>query len=135
MLARKRFTKEDRADLVLSYTKSLQKTSTKDLTFTQANHLIVSIGGTPSRQTKEVSENTKFGYFDIKNTQHRYLLSLCRQIGWIIFNKKLGYMVADIERLGSWLKTTGYLKKPLKKYESKELPKLVAQFEKLLTNQ
>lgn len=120
---------EAKEDLIYQFTQNENKLSTKDLTYQQANDLIVSLNGkiasTPISQ---------YGRFDRNNKQHLYLLSLCRQMGWVVFNKKQNKLFADIDRLGEWLKTTGYLKKPLMSYDSSELPKLVKQFEQVLKN-
>lgn len=82
-----------------------------------------------SSPSRPMSEAEKYALFDKNNTQHMYLLSMCRQIGWTRYNAKLGKQVADLNALGAWLAKYGYFKKPLKKYNAKELPTLITQFE------
>ena len=90
--------KEQKQELVHQFTGSFEKTSTKDLTFKQANLLISRFGGKPVRYDH-------WGLFDAKNAQHKKVLSLCQEIGWSIYNDKLKRNVADIYRLSEFLKS------------------------------
>ncbi len=67
------------------------------------------------------------GRFDSKNAQHRHILSLCMQIGWMKLNPKTKQPVADIERLGKFILESGYVKQPLRKYSTTEASKLIIQ--------
>ena len=119
---------ELKASIVIQFTEDPEKTSTKDLNFNQANQLIESLKGKPAPAVNN------FARFDFKNKQHLYMLSLCRQNGWLAWNERKKEMLADLKRLAHWLENTGYLKKPLMKYNEKELPKLVKQFENVVKN-
>lgn len=123
-----KYNAEAKGEVVIQFTGCNTKTSTKDLTFQQANELIKRFGGTPHKPTRN-----KFGFFDKTNQTHKYILSLCRQIGWVTHKQGYG-IIPDTDLLGDWLQNTGYLKKPLKDYTPAELPKLVSQFEKVVKN-
>ncbi|MCB9245955.1 MAG: hypothetical protein H6606_05945 [Flavobacteriales bacterium] len=111
--------------MVSQFTGNPEMSSTRDLTYSQANELIKHLGGRPI-------DMRTWAIFDPGNQQHKYILSLCYQLGWIEYNEKSGRNVPDLNRLGAWLKKYGYLHKRLKAYTAVELPKLVTQFEMLL---
>lgn len=121
--------KDAKADLIFQYTQDAEKTSTKDLTYEQAVHLIEFL-----QNGDQYVPFSYYAQFDNANKQHKYILSLCHQIGWTIYHQKLRKHVADLQKLGAWMKAHGLLHKPLKTYTSDELPKLVAQFEKMVNN-
>jgi hypothetical protein len=107
--------KEQKQELVYQFTHDYGRTSTKDLTFNEANLLIQRFGGKP------VSYD-HWGIFDAKNNQHRKILSLLQEIGWTVYNEVRGQNVADIYRLSEWLKSSkSPINKPLKKLTSTEL--------------
>lgn len=112
---------------VVQYTQDPDKTSTKDLTYEQAHEMMTYL-----TNGRHISAN-EYGKFDYSKAQHRYIMSLCHQLAWVVFDPKLGRNVADIERLGTWLKKYGYLHKPLKKYTTNELPRLIKQMENMLS--
>jgi hypothetical protein len=122
-----------KGDMIECYTGDPKKRSTKDLTFDQANELIVRLGG--QRWAFEAEPGDRdYAKFDNANKQHRLLLSYCHQLNWVVsapLNKR--GMYADLGRLGSWLRKYGYLKKPLHEYTAAELPKLCTQLGKVLT--
>ena len=74
-----------------------------------------------------------FGKFDKGNKQHLYLLSMCMQLGWSVFNKNVDRNVADIVRLGRFIRHFGAIKKPLLEQSKQELQKTVYQFEQMVT--
>lgn len=84
--------------------------------------------------TYELGSDEQWGRVDFENTKHRYILSLCYQLGWTRMNERLGRMVADNARLGRWLKTYGKYKKPLKKHHPEELGAVIMAMEKMLNN-
>ena len=73
-----------------------------------------------------------FGKFDKLNKQHLYLLSMCMQLGWRTFNQSVGRDVADLVRLGRFVKNFGAIKKPLLEQSKAELQKTVYQFEEMV---
>jgi hypothetical protein len=78
------------------------------------------------------TDNLNWGKFNKDNKQHMYLLSLCQQLGWIIYNHKYGRNVADIARLGRWVKNFAGIKKPLLEQDPKELQQTVYQMEQMV---
>lgn len=84
--------------------------------------------------TYDLSSDEQWGRADFENTKHRYILSLCYQLGWTRMHERLGRMVADNARLGRWLKTYGKYKKQLKKHNPEELGAVIMAMEKMLNN-
>ena len=62
-----------------------------------------------------------FATFDFSNQQHRYILSLCQEYGWTVYNHKRGRTIADLNRLGAWIRHSSQCKKPLRQQNTKEL--------------
>jgi hypothetical protein len=79
------------------------------------------------------NENLAWARFDKKNKQHLYLLSMCIQLGWSVYNANVGRNVADLVRLGRWIKNFGAIKKPLLEQTRQELQKTVYQMEQMVT--
>lgn len=117
---------EAKAELVSKFTEDETKTSTKDLSKWQAEELIHFL------KTGKVKDYAYYANFDVKNKQHKYILSLCHQINWVVFSVNYQRLVPDLKRLGAWLHKYGYLHKPLMEYCAHDLPKLVTQFERLV---
>ncbi len=104
-------------------------TSTNALTFEEANAIIKQAGGVPS--TKRDPE-TNWAYFDKDNGQHKYILSLCRQLNWQSPHKTLGKVV-DLERLSNWLKSErSPVNKPLQKMTASQVSKVIAALEGII---
>lgn len=82
---------ELKCELVYQITGDKKKTSTMDLTPTQAQDLINRLC-------------TNWAKFDKENVQHKYILSLLIQIGWTTEHKRYG-QVADLARFSDWLKS------------------------------
>jgi hypothetical protein len=61
---------------------------------------------------------------DILNHQRRKIIALLCKIGYLTADGK-----ADMPRIYQWVKSHGYLHKPLNAYTAKELPRLVTQAE------
>ncbi|OGX23353.1 MAG: hypothetical protein A3K54_00110 [Omnitrophica WOR_2 bacterium RBG_13_44_8] len=74
-----------------------------------------------------------YGKFDKNNKQHTYLLSMCMQLGWTVFNKNVQRNVADIVRLGRFIMHFGAIKKPLIEQSKQELQTTVYQFEQMVS--
>tara|TARA_R110000823_G_scaffold309594_1_gene433938 strand:+ start:7757 stop:8047 length:291 start_codon:yes stop_codon:yes gene_type:complete len=83
----------------------------------------------------ELKKTPKFwGFFDAANSQHKYILSLCRQNGWETINHQTGRSYADMERLGAWLQSDkSPVQKPLKKMDKEETSKIIAALEGMVT--
>lgn len=120
--------KEMKQSLVFQFTEDPEALSTKDLSFYQAEELIHFL------ETGKTKDYSHYAGFDIANKQHMFIFSLCHQIGWETYSEKKMKLVVDMAALGSWLYKYGYLHKPLRDYNYEELPKLVTQFNNMVTS-
>lgn len=102
--------------------------STKSLSYDQANDMIKQLGGEPYVNY----EHIKYGRFTAGNSQHYTMLNLAIEIGWTTIHPNTRRMIANIERMGGWIKQYGYLHKPLNQYTASELPKLIHQFKQVV---
>jgi len=118
--------KELKEDLICQFTGDYNKCSTKDLTQEQANALIKFLAKDSGAAVVD-----DWAKFDYKNKKHKYILSLCHQIGWVVYNSNLQKNTADLATFGNWLRKYGYKHKPLMQYNEVELSILVSQIEKI----
>lgn len=116
--------KEAKTNLIAQYTGSVTATSTKDLTFSQANQLIISLGGLP------IILSRAFMRFDVNKKQHRTVLSLCHQLGWKVYSR--GRYIADMHRLAEWLQYKSPVQKSLIAMEKEELSKVIFAMENMV---
>lgn len=113
--------KDIKEEFVQWATKDVKKTSTNDLTFEEANKILVQIGQKPHK-----AEN--WAIFDKNNPKHRTVLSLMRQAQWVKPHNRHGE-VADLERLDAFLKSNkSPVKKPLNYMQPEELEKIIKAF-------
>jgi len=113
------YSKEAEALHVKEITGDENKTAAADLSLTQASKLIKSL-------------TTHWGRFRLDNQQHRYILSLLRQIGWTTSSDRYG-VIPDMERLSDFLKSKkSPVVKPLQNMEPVELSKLINCLESML---
>lgn len=76
---------------------------------------------------------TNWANFNIDNQQHKYILSLMRQMGWTTPNDKYGE-VADMARLSDFLKSKKTpVPKPLQDMGTREISKLICCLESMIT--
>jgi hypothetical protein len=116
-----------KAMLVTQYTNSPVLKSTKDLSFEQANELIVRYGG-------KALHYDNWAFFDFKNTQHRYMLSLLIQLGWSYYSAKQQKTISDLYRFSEWLKSEkSPVQKPLKEMNQTECSKILGALESMLS--
>lgn len=101
-------------------------TSLKALTFEQAEKIL-------HQQTGVTSDKSKFQRFDIKNSQHKYILSMCHTIGWT--KNKDGKVIPDMEAFGHWLQTRSPIKLPLPDMGTKQIQKVIYAFEQVVKHQ
>lgn len=114
-------------ELVQWATSDNSKTSLNDLSFDQANKILVAQGG----KSIKANPDNSWGYFDNNNSKHKYILSLLRQLGMVTEVK--GRDVADINKLGQWLKSDrSPVQKPLKKMNQLELSRVISALEKMV---
>ncbi|WP_329804382.1 hypothetical protein [Flavobacterium facile] len=90
-------------------------------------------GSAVDNYLSETPEESKlnFAAFDIKNSQHRYIMSLCHTMGW---TKTLlsGKEVANMETFGIWLQNKSPIQMPLTEMNPKQTSKVIFAFEKVV---
>ena len=124
------FNKETKEEWVQWACNDNAKTSTNDLNFDQANAIISQAGGTPHVAGK--LKNECWGFFDSVNAKHILVLSLCRQLNWVITSEKHG-KIADLNRLSNFLKSKkSPVRKPLKKMSAAEVSKIISALEGII---
>lgn len=111
--------KDTKEEWVQWATADVKKTSTNDLSFEQANKILLQLGLKPHKPDF-------WAVFDTKNPRHRVIMSLMRQAQWTKPHDRHGE-VADMDRLDSYLKNDKRcpVKKPLQKMSPEELEKLI----------
>lgn len=115
-----------KSEMVQEITNDKETTAVSALTFDQANLLIQQLGG-------KAQGYIVFGYFDFDNQKHRYIVSLCHQLGWTTI--KGSRSIADLERLGHFVAKRTKAKKPLQKQEPKELSDTITSLEATFKSQ
>lgn len=110
--------KDLKAALVVQYTGSENRASTRDLSYHQAKELIRSLrSGQMTTQDKS------------SDKMRKKIISMAHDLGWQYVHPLHGKLCADMKAINQWCKKYGYLHKPLDKYTYRELPTLVSQFE------
>lgn len=82
----------------------------------------------------DLGTDEDYGRVDFNNNRHRYILSLCYQLGWVRVHPRLNRTVVDNSRLGRFIKQRGKYKKPLLQYTGEELGALIKAMEVMLEN-
>ena len=116
-----------RHDVVFNFTGG-RTSSTRELKPWEMAELVEKLGGPKFSDP----DDFKWGQFDQGNIQHRYILSLCYQYGWTTWSQKYTKNIADIQRLGRWLRHYGKVKKPLMEQDSNELHTIIFQLEQMI---
>ena len=121
--------RDTKEEFVQWATEDVSKISCNDLSFDQANLIIVELGGKPHRK-----QYNNWGRFNKDDQQHRQILSLCIQYGWKKKNPKSGYDIADIDELGNWLEHGAKcpVNKKLSEMDTKETTKIIYALEKMV---
>ena len=120
-----------KCDVVNIYTDG-QYTSVKDLTFDQANRIIVDYGGQPEEKDI-VLEHLKFGKLRRDNPQHRRIMAVLYQLNWTMKSRNMDKMILDVERFGEFVKTHSKAKKPVTQMTPSQCSNLIYQLESILT--
>jgi hypothetical protein len=107
--------------------------STKQLNNQQLDEIIQRLSGvgTAARPCGSVADN--WLKFDLKNPQHQYILSLCHQLGWTVFDNRNGRHIADMAALATWLQRKSMYKQPIIELNSHQLQQTIYQLESVLT--
>ncbi|MBA4133374.1 MAG: hypothetical protein C0525_01490 [Flavobacterium sp.] len=116
-------TKEIKEEWVQWATADVNKTSTNDLTFEQANMILKQLGQKPHA-------SIHWAAFDKTNTKHRAIISMMYQAGWTITDDN-GKEIPDLNRLNEWLHSSKCpVNKPLKEMDDQaEMPRLIKAFQ------
>lgn len=110
--------KDTKEEWVQWATSDVLKTSTNDLSFDQANKILVQLKVTPVTKEKD-----NFELFDYKNTQHKRILSQMYTLGWT--KKARNKTIPDMSILAHFLKTKSPVKLPLNQMTPKQVSKLI----------
>jgi hypothetical protein len=114
--------KDRRADFISDFTDG-RISSTKELTTDEANSLIASLKG----------DYSYFASFDKNNKQHLAILNICYDLGWTIYNNRLGRSVAALNVLGTFIASKkSPVRKPLTEMNKNECSKLIIALEGIL---
>lgn len=80
--------------------------------------------------TGKTLDHSSWAMFDRYNTQHKTVLSLCHQLGWV---QEANPHFVDLQRLGGWLKSDrSPVKLPLKEMNRTELSKIIFALQNIL---
>ena len=121
----KKFNNRDEKLEFLSQFVGYELETSKDLTQYQAMDVIQFL------KTGKQPDNTNWAYFDKTNAQHMNVLSQCITYGWSEI--KRGKIVADLNRLGGWLKSfRSPIQKPLLEMEPTELSTIINAFKGMI---
>ena len=114
--------KETKEEWVQWATADVNKTSTNELTFEQANMILKQLGLKPHA-------SIPWAAFDKNNVKHRRIISMMYQAGWTITNEQ-GKEIPDLNRLNEWLHSAKCpINKPLKDMDDQqEMPRLIRAF-------
>jgi len=113
--------KDTKEEWVQWATADVNKTSTNDLTFDQANMILKQLNVKVHTSVKDPYEE-----FDAKNTQHKRIMAQLYTIGWTKMVK--GREVPDFVPFANWLKTKSPVKKPLKEMTPRQVSKVIFAF-------
>lgn len=98
--------------------------SIKDLNRLQADELIYFFN------TGKPVDHSLWAIFDRNNSQHKTILSLCHQLGWVQEDKP---QFVDLYSLGGWLKSErSPVKMPLKDMNRPQLSKIIAALQNIV---
>lgn len=118
-------TRDIKEEYVQWATQDVKKISCDDLSFDQANMILVKLG-------KEPHKAQNWAVFDKQNDRHKFILSLCIQYGWSKRSGKYG-TVADLDKLNDWMHSKRCpVQKPLKKMTNDELTKFIGALEGMM---
>lgn len=108
--------REERLE-ALSEMMGVELNSITELNRQQADELIYFFN------TGKTLDHSSWAMFDKHNSQHKTVLSLCHQLGWVQEDKP---QFVDLQRLGGWLKSDrSPVKQPLKEMDRAQLSKII----------
>lgn len=118
-------------ELVQWATGDNSKTSCSDLSFDQANEILVKWFNLRPHQPDVDEKAMKYARFDKNNEQHKRILATLITIGWWTVKKPYG-KVADLERFGQWLYSNkSPVQKPLSKMQPSEVSTIIGALDSM----
>ncbi|MCC2590331.1 hypothetical protein [Chryseobacterium sp. MFBS3-17] len=115
--------REERLE-ALSDLAGMELHSIKDLSKLQADELLYFF------RTGRLVDHAAWGMFDKYNAQHKAVLSLCHQLGWV---QEENPQFVDLHRLGGWLKSErSPVKMPLKDMNRAQLSKVIFALQNII---
>lgn len=78
-------------------------------------------------------KDRQFATFSLGNKQHMYILSMCQEYGWTVYDQTRGRTIADLNKLGKWIRNSSQCKKPLQQQNKQELQATVYAFEQMVS--
>lgn len=115
--------REERLE-TLSDMAGVELTTIKELSRLQADEIIHFFN------TGKVPNNASWAFFEASNTQHKAILSLCHQLGWV---QEENPKLVNLNRLGGWLKSDrSPVKFPLKEMDRAQLSKIISALQSML---
>lgn len=113
--------KELKAALIAQYTGSPDKTSTRDLSYSQAYELIKDLQ--ESKNQSPVHQRS--------DKMRKKIISMAHELGWQYYSENRSKLCADMNAINAWCIKYGHKHKNLDDYTYVELPTLVSQFEQM----
>lgn len=115
---------EQRHEIINSFTGGRTESS-KDLTDQEIDEFIILISNSDD-------VDKRYGSFDINNTQHKHILSLCHELGWTYYSKFRQKTTVDLKRLGQFVRSNhSKVQKPLMQQNKQELSVTIYQLEQI----
>lgn len=114
---------------IVSFITDGRTSSSKELTYQEALKLIHHLEeklGQDAKKFKPASDSKR------ADNMRKNIIAICYELGWITNSEDLEEKKMNMAVIDSFLKSRGYLKKPLMEFTIKELPKLVTQFNQIL---
>ncbi len=97
------------------------------LFFKEADELIKSL-----KSNRKELGTPRHLQFDLSNSKHKYIMSLCRQLGWVKYHERLGTVV-NMKTLYDWLMSEkSPVNKCLMNLSYPELSKIIFALEQIL---
>lgn len=123
---------EAKKAFVYLFTKDKKRTSTKQLTFKQANDALVSLGAKPF--TRAFKRLDRWQKFDYKKKSHMNVLSLLMQLQWTFYSETSKRYFADTQALGTWLQGKAPVNKSLLDMSPNEVSKTIVALENMVND-
>ncbi|WP_438710835.1 hypothetical protein ACSTS3_19550 [Aquimarina muelleri] len=122
--------KEAKQEFIYSFTNDSKRTSTKQLSFEEANQALISLGAKPFKRS--FVRPDKWQIFNSEKKSHMNILSILKQMEWQYKSDVSNRYFADMVRFGNWLQTKAPIKKPLNEMNANEVSITIVVLEKMV---